>query len=149
MPELEDLYQEIILDHNRRPRHFGVLKDATHHAEGYNPLCGDQVTVYLHLDGDTIRDISFDGQGCAISRASASLMTSRLRGKSVAEARALMHDVQALLTSPETEAPPPDEFGDLAALAGVRRFAARVKCATLAWRTLEAALARGGSVTTE
>ena len=149
MPELDDLYQEIILDHNRRPRNYGVLKEPTHQAEGYNPLCGDEVTVYLHLEDDVIREISFDGQGCAISKASASLMTTRLKGHTVAEARALMREVHDLLTGPEPEAPPLDELGDLAALAGVRKFAVRVKCATLAWRTLEAALAKSGRVTTE
>ncbi len=149
MPELDDLYQEIILDHNRRPRHYGVLKDATHRAEGYNPLCGDEVTVYVHVEGEMIRDITFDGQGCAISKASASLMTTKLRGRSITEARALMREVHALLTGPEAAAPAPDELGDLAALAGVRKFAVRVKCATLAWRTLEAALSQGGTVTTE
>ena len=149
MPELDDLYQEIILDHNRRPRHYGVLKTATHQAEGHNPLCGDEVTVFLQIDGDVIRDISFDGQGCAISKASASLMTTRLKGKTLAEARRLMAEVHHLLTGPGDAEPALDELGDLAALAGVRKFAVRVKCATLAWRTLEAALAGSGSVTTE
>lgn len=149
MPELEDLYQEIILDHNRRPRNYGVLKDATHRAEGHNPLCGDEVTVFLHLEGDVIREITFDGQGCAISRASASLMTLKLKGRTVAEARALMREVHELLTGPDLEAPPPEDLGDLAALAGVRKFAVRVKCAALAWRTLEAALAQSGNVSTE
>lgn len=149
MPELDDLYQEIILDHNRRPRNYGVLKDATHRAEGHNPLCGDEVTVFVHLDGDVIREITFDGQGCAISRASASLMTLKLKGKTVGQARALMREVHDLLTGPALDAPLPDDLGDLAALAGVRKFAVRVKCATLAWRTLEAALAQSGNVTTE
>lgn len=149
MPELDDLYQEIILDHNRRPRNYGVLKEPTHRAEGHNPLCGDEVTVFLHLEGDVIREITFDGQGCAISRASASLMTTRLKGKTVAQARALMREVHELLTGPDLAAPPPDDLGDLAALAGVRKFAVRVKCAALAWRTLEAALAQSGNVTTE
>lgn len=148
MPELDDLYQEIILDHNRRPRNYGVLKQPTHHAEGYNPLCGDEVSVFLHIEDDVIREISFDGQGCAISKASASLMTSKLKGRTLAQARALMEEVHTLLTGPEPSAPPED-LGDLAALAGVRKFAVRVKCATLAWRTLEAALARRGKVSTE
>jgi len=149
MPELDDLYQEIILDHNRRPRNYGVLKEPTHRAEGHNPLCGDEVTVFLHLDGEVIREITFDGQGCAISRASASLMTSRLKGKTIEHARTLMGEVHDLLTGPDLDATPPDDLGDLAALAGVRKFAVRVKCATLAWRTLEAALAKSGNVTTE
>lgn len=149
MPELDDLYQEIILDHNRRPRNYGVLKDATHRAEGHNPLCGDEVTVFVHLEGDVIREIGFDGQGCAISRASASLMTTKLKGKTLEQARALTREVHALLTGPDLDAAPPEDLGDLAALAGVRKFAVRVKCAMLAWRTLEAALAQGGNVTTE
>ncbi len=149
MPELDDLYQEIILDHNRRPRNYGVLTGATNHAEGHNPLCGDEVTVYLNLEGDVIREITFAGQGCAISKASASLMTTRLKGKSLTEARALMRDVHELLTGPERESLPLDELGDLAALAGVRKFAVRVKCAALAWRTFEAALDKRDEVTTE
>ena len=105
MPDLDDLYQEIILDHNRRPRNYGVLKDATHRAEGHNPLCGDEVTVFLHLEGDVIRDITFDGQGCAISKASASLMTTRLKGRTVSDARELMREVQQVLTGPEDTPP--------------------------------------------
>ena len=149
MSDLDDLYQEIILDHNRRPRNHREMAGATHHAEGHNPLCGDEVTVYLHIDGDTITDISFAGEGCAISKASASLMTVRLKGRPLSEARQLMREVRAMLTGPETEAPPLDELGDIAALAGVRKYAVRVKCATLAWHTLEAALEGREGVSTE
>lgn len=149
MSDLDELYQQIILDHNRRPRNFGVLKNATHHAEGHNPLCGDEVTVYVHLEGDTIREIGFAGEGCAISKASASLMTVRLKGRKLSEARAVMEEVRALLTGPEEKAPELDRVGDLAALAGVRKYAVRVKCATLAWHTLEAALAGRAEVSTE
>lgn len=149
MSDLDDLYQEIILDHNRRPRNYGPMPDATHHADGHNPLCGDEVTVFVHLDGDTISNITFDGQGCAISKASASLMTTRLKGKPLSEAHKLMEEVRALLTGPEQENPDLEELGDLAALGGVRKFAVRVKCATLAWHTLEAALAGKSEVSTE
>jgi nitrogen fixation protein NifU and related proteins len=149
MSDLEDLYQEIILDHNRRPRNHRPMADATHHAEGHNPLCGDEVTVYLHIEGDTIQDISFAGEGCAISKASASLMTVRLKGRKVAEARELMREVHGLLTGPEAGLAGLDELGDLAALAGVRKYAVRVKCATLAWHTLEAALEGRDETSTE
>jgi nitrogen fixation protein NifU and related proteins len=149
MPELDDLYQEIILDHNRRPRNFGVLKNATHHADGHNPLCGDEITVFVHVEGDKITEITFDGQGCAISKASGSLMTMRLKGRTLAEAREIMRDVRSLLTGPEGTEPDLEKLGDIAALAGVRKFAVRVKCATLAWHTLEAALENKGEVSTE
>ncbi len=149
MPELDDLYQEIILDHNRRPRNFGVLRNATHHADGHNPLCGDEITVFVRLDGDKISEITFDGQGCAISKASGSLMTMRLKGRTLAEAREIMRDVRTLLTGPEGNDPDLEKLGDIAALAGVRKFAVRVKCATLAWHTLEAALEGKADVSTE
>jgi nitrogen fixation NifU-like protein len=149
MPELDDLYQDIILNHNKRPRNYRKMEGATHHAEGHNPLCGDEVTVYLQIAGDTIKDVSFDGQGCAISKASASLMTTRLKGKTLTEVRALMQDVRALLTDPEQKEPDLETLGDLAALAGVRKYAVRVKCATLAWHTLESALEGRDRVSTE
>jgi len=147
--ELDDLYQDIILNHNKRPRNYRKMPDATHHAEGHNPLCGDEVTVFLHIDGDTISDVSFDGQGCAISKASASLMTMRLKGKSLAEVRALAKEVRTMLAGQQDQAPDLERLGDLAALAGVRKYAVRVKCATLAWHTLEAALEGKSSVSTE
>ncbi len=140
MSDLDDLYQEVILDHNKSPRNFRAMKDATRSADGYNPLCGDQVRVYLSLEGDVIRDISFLGSGCAISKASASMMTSILKGKTEAEARSLFEKVHQMLTD---EVEPPQIGGDLAKLAilsGVRKFPARVKCASLAWHTFNAAL---------
>jgi nitrogen fixation NifU-like protein len=149
MPELDDLYQDIILNHNKRPRNYRKMPGATHHAEGHNPLCGDEVTVFLHVDGDTISDVSFDGQGCAISKASASLMTTRLKGRTIAEVRALAKEVRAMLAATNEPAPDLEQLGDLAALAGVRKYAVRVKCATLAWHTLEAALEGKAKVSTE
>ena len=142
MSELRDLYQEVILDHNRRPRNFGALPSANHQAEGYNPLCGDKVTVFLDLeggrDGPRIRDIAFQGAGCAISTASASLMTEALKGRTAEEARAIFHGFHGLVTTGEGE--DSDELGKLAVFSGVREFPMRVKCATLAWHTLLAAL---------
>lgn len=136
--DLRDLYQEVILDHNRRPRNFGVLPDANRTAEGNNPLCGDRVTVYLRVDDDRVREVSFEGSGCAISTASASLMTEALRGKTVAEVHELFHGFHDMVTrGSDSEA-----LGKLAVFAGVREFPVRVKCATLAWHTLEAALKR-------
>jgi len=139
MRELRDLYQEVILDHNRRPRNFGALADANRQAEGYNPLCGDRIQVFLHVEGDQVQGISFEGTGCAISQASASLMTEALKGKSVADAHALFASFHDLVTRGSDD---PDRLGKLAVLAGVREFPIRVKCATLAWHTLEAALAK-------
>ena len=149
MSELDDLYQEIILDHNRRPRNFGKLEDSTHQAEGHNPLCGDEITVYLKLDGDRISEITFDGQGCAISKASASLMTARLKGRTLKEVRDVVSDVSQLLTGPDEGTIELEKLGDLAALQGVRKYAVRVKCATLPWHALEAALIGEHETTTE
>jgi len=138
MSELSDLYQEVILDHNKKPRNFRKLEDANRCAEGFNPLCGDQIQLYLKLDGGVIRDIGFQGSGCAISRASASLMTSALKGKSAQEASELYARFHRLVTSgAETDA---EALGKLAVFSGVREFPARVKCASLAWHTLHAAL---------
>jgi nitrogen fixation NifU-like protein len=148
MNELRDLYQEVILDHNRRPRNFGALPGANRHAEGYNPLCGDKVTVFLDVEDGRIRDVSFQGSGCAISTASASLMTEALKGRTVAAARELFDDFHALVTTGEGEGSP--ELGKLAVFSGVREFPMRVKCATLAWHTLLAALEeKDQPVTTE
>ncbi|WP_186301606.1 Fe-S cluster assembly sulfur transfer protein SufU [Denitromonas halophila] len=133
---LRELYQEVIFDHNRQPRNFHDMPEADHHADGHNPLCGDQLTVYLRINNDVIEDVSFVGHGCAISTASASLMTEAVKGKTVAEVEALFKDFHALLT----ETPPERDFGKLAVLTGVREFPARVKCATLAWHTLHNAL---------
>jgi len=149
MSELSDLYQEIILDHNRRPRNYGKLEHATHEAEGHNPLCGDEISVHLKIEDDRITDITFDGQGCAISKASASLMTSRLKGRTLEEMRAVAADVRDLLTGQDEEPADLEKLGDLAALQGVRKYAVRVKCATLPWHALEAALAGDDEITTE
>ena len=138
MSDLRDLYQEVILDHNRHPRNFGKLEDANRLAEGYNPLCGDRVSVFLHIEGDRIQGISFQGSGCAISTASASLMTEALKGRSVEEARELFHGFHDLLTTDaDGDA---EQLGKLAVFTGVREFPIRVKCATLAWHAVQAAL---------
>lgn len=138
MMDLRELYQEIIIDHNRNPRNHHKMDDATSQANGFNPLCGDKLTVYLHLDGDVITDISFLGCGCAISQASASLMTDVLRGKTVEQAHELFKRFHHMLTVEDD--PSPETLDKLAVMAGVRTFPARVKCATLAWHTLESAL---------
>ncbi len=138
MSELRELYQQVILDHNKKPRNFRKLEGAQYTAEGYNPLCGDQITLYLQLEGDVIKDVGFQGSGCAISKASASMMTDAIKGKSRGEAEALFHKVHRMLTG-ESEVRP-EEVGKLAVLSGVCEFPTRVKCATLAWHTLNAAL---------
>ena len=140
MSDLNDLYQEVILDHNRRPRNFHVLAGANHSAEGYNPLCGDRLTLYLKLDGDRIDGVAFEGSGCAISKASASLMTDAIKGQSTALAAALFERFHQMITTPIDQPVDEDSVGKLAVLAGVREFPARVKCASLAWHTLKAAL---------
>jgi nitrogen fixation NifU-like protein len=137
MEELRNLYQEVIVDHSRRPRNFRAIADPSATAEGYNPLCGDKVTLYLKLDGDRIRDVAFQGSGCAISTASASLLTEALKGKTTEQAQALFDSFHQLLTG---SGPAGKELGKLAVLAGVREYPMRVKCATLAWHTLRAAL---------
>jgi len=139
-PDLRELYQSVILDHHRRPRNFRRLGDADHSAEGNNPLCGDRVSVDLKLDGDVIRDIGFVGSGCAISTASASMMTEALKGKTRAEAEALFERFHEVLTGDGELAAEVAALGKLAALAGVREFPVRVKCATLPWHTFRAAL---------
>jgi len=147
-----ELYQEIILDHNKNPRHFGIPDSYTHSAEGYNPLCGDKVHVFLTVRDGKIDSISFKGEGCAISKASASVMTTLLTGMPLAEAHALMKRFVEVVTGPMDGIVDIDEerFGQLLAFVGVREFPARVKCATLAWHAMEAALKQGeGSVTTE
>ncbi len=149
MNELQELYQEIILDHNKRPRNFRQLEDTTHFAQGYNPLCGDELTIYLHLSNGTIEDVSFQGEGCAISKASASLMTLQVKGKSTADARREISRVVNMLTAPEEPQIEFEEMGDLASLSGIRLFPVRVKCATLAWHALEAAIEGKAEVSTE
>lgn len=149
-PELRELYQDVIVDHGRHPRNFGVPEDFTHRLEGFNPLCGDKLTLYLKVADDTIEDIRFDGIGCAISTASASLMTERLKGRSVDEALALFGPVHNLLVGGKSGDPQSEELGKLKILAGVSEFPTRVKCATLAWHTLKAVLSGDDeSVTTE
>jgi nitrogen fixation NifU-like protein len=150
MSDLKELYQEVILDHNKRPRNFRRIEGANRSAEGYNPLCGDQVTVYLQLDGDVIVDIGFQGSGCAISKASASMMTESLKGRTKAEAEALFDRIHRMLTGEEGAKVDLRELGKIAALSGVSEFPARVKCASLAWHTLRAALnGEGNKVSTE
>jgi len=146
--EIADLYQELIVDHSRRPRNFGRLAHATHQAEGFNPLCGDKVKVYVNLDQDSVRDVSFEGDGCAISKASASLMTESIKGKSRAEVEQLFSRFRDLATgSGDTDA---SGLGKLAVFSGLHGFPTRVKCATLAWHTLRAALEeKSGLVSTE
>lgn len=150
MSDLRELYQEVILDHNKRPRNFGPLEDANRDAEGYNPLCGDRLKVYLKVDGDVVRDVSFEGSGCAISKASASLMTEAVKGRTLAEVDRIFEAFHAMVTS-STDAPGGHEdLGKLAVLSGVREFPTRVKCASLAWHTLRAAADRTQEpVTTE
>ena len=148
MSDLTELYQEVILDHNRRPRNFRALDDPSRTQEGYNPLCGDRLTLYVKLEGDRIVDGAFQGSGCAISTASASLMTEALKGKTVDEARALFEKFHDMVTSsPDTEAP---DLGKLSVLSGVREYPTRIKCASLAWHTLKAAVSgEHGPVSTE
>jgi nitrogen fixation NifU-like protein len=136
--EINDLYRDVILDHNRQPRNFGALEPADASVEGFNPMCGDHLTLRLRLNQDTISDIRFQGQGCAISTASASLMTEAVKGKTRDEALKLFDRVHQLLTN--DAAPPAEELGKLAALSGVREYPARVKCASLCWHTLASAL---------
>ena len=146
--EIADLYQELIVDHSRRPRNFGRLERATHQAEGFNPLCGDKVRVYVDLENNIVRDVRFEGDGCAISRASASLMTESIKGKSKAEVDQLFSRFRELATgSGDAD---PASLGKLAVFSGLRGFPTRVKCATLVWHTLRAALEeKPGMVSTE
>jgi nitrogen fixation NifU-like protein len=138
MADLRDLYQEVILEHSKAPRNYRELKAADHKAEGYNPLCGDRYTVYLQMEGDSIRDIGFQGSGCAISKASASMMTQSVKGKTREQAKRLFEQFHRMVTGNQTG--DSAELGKLQVFAGVRQFPTRVKCATLAWHTLQAAL---------
>ncbi|TLY77321.1 MAG: SUF system NifU family Fe-S cluster assembly protein [Gammaproteobacteria bacterium] len=148
MMDLKELYRDVILDHNRRPRNFGRIEPSDGHAEGHNPLCGDRLSVFVRLDGERVADIRFEGKGCAISTASASLMTEAVKGKERAAIGELFAKVHALLT--QQDAAPDTALGKLAALSGVREFPVRVKCASLCWHTLNAALDRSAdSVSTE
>ena len=145
--DVSDLYQEVILDHNKRPRNFQVLDNPSHSAEGYNPLCGDRLTLYLNVEAERIAEIGFQGSGCAISRASASLMTDAVKGRSVGEARDLFERFHRMVTTPPDGGV--EDLGKLSVLGGVREFPVRVKCASLAWHTLKAALDRDGRTSTE
>lgn len=149
MFDLKDLYQEVIVDHNRSPRNFGELKDADRTIEGYNPLCGDKLNLYIKFDGEHISDVKFDGSGCAISVASASLMTEAMKGKTKTDAEHIFNDFHELLTARDMPADV-EKLDKLAALAGVRDYPTRIKCATLCWHTLHSALeGKEEPVTTE
>ncbi|MCF6283883.1 MAG: SUF system NifU family Fe-S cluster assembly protein [Candidatus Hydrogenedentes bacterium] len=140
MSDSRALYEQVILDHNKKPRNFKKLEDADHSVEGFNPLCGDHFTVHLNLDGDTLTEITFEGSGCAISKSSASVMTTVLKGKTRAEAEALFEQFHAMITA-DPDAPVDEEaLGKLRVFAGVREFPVRIKCATLAWHALHSAL---------
>jgi len=150
MADLRDLYQQVILDHSRKPRNAQKPKKANRLSEGYNPLCGDQIHLYLELDGEVIRDIGFEGAGCAISKASASMMTASVIGKTRGEALSLFQEFHDLVTGENGNSPSPSDLGKLAAFSGVTEFPVRVKCATLAWHTLRAALeGKGMAISTE
>ena len=150
MSDLRELYQDVILEHSKAPRNYRQLATANHKAEGYNPLCGDHFTLYLDLKGDSIHDISFQGSGCAISKASASIMTDSLKGKTIAEADAMFEGVHRMLTVEGSDEATTDGLGKLAVLSGVREFPTRVKCASLSWHALRNALkGEGGKVSTE
>ncbi len=146
--DLSDLYQEILLEHNRRPRNFRTLEDATHHADGFNPLCGDEISLQLRLHDDTVGDVGFQGHGCAISRASASLLTQAVKGASTSDAIAMFDEFHRMLTEPDAELDY-DLLGDLEMLAGVIAYPTRIKCAVLAWHTLKAAMDGEGVASTE
>ncbi|MBB72389.1 MAG: SUF system NifU family Fe-S cluster assembly protein [Legionellales bacterium] len=145
MNDLRELYQQVIVDHNRSPRNFGEMHDCTSHVEGFNPLCGDHLTVYLHINNGNVEKVSFTGQGCAISTASASIMTETLQGKTVKEAEQLFQTFHELMTakSPDTDM---SQLGKLSVLAGVREYPSRIKCATLAWHAIHEALTGEGEV---
>jgi len=148
MDSLRELYQEVILDHSKKPRNFRELQAATHSAKGHNPLCGDRLHLYLEMEDGVIRDVGFEGAGCAISTASASMLTEMLKGKTQVEADEIFAKFHALLTGSD-EAPPDEALGKLAVFAGVREYPVRVKCATLAWHTFKAALSGDEAASTE
>ena len=140
MADLSELYQQVILDHNRKPRNFRILETATRKQDGYNPLCGDQFTLYLDMDGEVIKEIGFQGSGCAISKASASMMTTMVKGKTRAEAEQMFEEFHRMVRGELDFETTPNHLGRLKIFAGVREFPARVKCASLSWHTLKAAL---------
>jgi nitrogen fixation protein NifU and related proteins len=149
MSELSELYQQVILDHNKKPRNFRKLETANHSAEGFNPLCGDQLTVYLNLEDDTVKEVGFEGSGCAISKAAASMMTQAVKGKSKEQVESLFQEFHSMVTGELNEETDENSLGNLKIFAGVREFPVRVKCATLAWHTLHAALNKEAQVSTE
>ena len=149
MSELSELYQQVILDHNKKPRNFRKLEAPSHTAEGYNPLCGDQLTIYLNMDDDQVKEVVFEGSGCAISKASASMMTQAVKGKSKEEAENLFKEFHSMVTGELNEETEENSLGNLKIFAGVREFPVRVKCATLAWHTLHAALNKQDQISTE
>ena len=149
MSELSELYQQVILDHNKKPRNFQRLEGANRSAEGFNPLCGDQLTVYLRMDEGVVREVSFVGTGCAISKASASMMTQAVKGRTRGEALALFDEFHRMVTGELDEEAEPNQLGRLKIFAGVRDYPARVKCASLPWHTMHAALEGEESATTE
>ena len=149
MSELNDLYQEVILEHNKNPRNFREIPDADQYADGKNPLCGDALRVYIELDGDTVTDVAFKGSGCAISKASASMMTQAIKGKSREEARMIFDEFHRMVLGELDEESEENHLGKLKIFAGVREFPARVKCASLSWHTLNAALHGEDIVSTE
>ena len=149
MSELSELYQQVILDHNKKPRNFRKLETANHTAEGYNPLCGDQLTVYLNLEDDLVKEVGFEGSGCAISKAAASMMTQAVKGKSKEQAETLFKEFHSMVTGELDEETQENNLGNLRIFAGVREFPVRVKCATLPWHTMHAALHKQDQATTE
>ena len=149
MSELSELYQAVILDHNKKPRNFHKIENANCSAEGFNPLCGDHLNVYLRVEGDEVKEVSFEGSGCAISKASASMMTQAVKGKTKAEAEMLFNEFHRMAMGELDAETDPNNLGKLKIFAGVREFPARVKCATLSWHTMRAALEGQQSATTE
>ncbi|HEX8473831.1 MAG TPA: SUF system NifU family Fe-S cluster assembly protein [Pyrinomonadaceae bacterium] len=149
MSELSELYQQVILDHNKKPRNFRKLENANRTAEGFNPLCGDQLTVYLEMDGGVVKEITFEGSGCAISKAAASMMTQSLKGKTRDDAETLFQQFHQMVTGEFDVETTPNSLGNLKIFAGVRDYPARVKCASLSWHTMRAALEGQERVTTE
>jgi len=149
MSELSELYQQVILDHNKKPRNFRKLENANHTADGYNPLCGDQLTIYLDLEDGLVKEVGFEGSGCAISKASASMMTQAVKGKSKEQAENLFQEFHSMVTGELNEEMEENSLGNLKIFAGVREFPVRVKCATLPWHTLHAALNKQDQVSTE
>ena len=149
MSELSELYQQVILDHNKKPRNFRRLESANHSAEGYNPLCGDHLTVYLNLENDAVKEVAFEGSGCAISKAAASMMTQAVKGKSKQEAETLFNEFHRMVTAEQYDSDDAENLGNLKIFEGVREFPVRVKCATLPWHTMHAALNNQELVSTE